>query len=89
MKIVKLTDEFTLDMLPKDFSAVVLRLKNKNSFKRHLAELSLCEGSKIIARDGRKGKTIRSYEIASSIIAIRNSDAKNIIITNIDREGRA
>ena len=86
MESKKLTDDFKLNELPNGFSATIKKIDHQDFFRQHLSRLCLYEGSRVIARDSRRKKSIRSYEIASTIIAIRNSDAKKITITNIDRE---
>lgn len=83
---VNLKSEFTLDELPYNFKGRIVKLNHTGFFKRHLMDLSLCPGAYVKCVDHGHKNGIRCYEICSSIIAIRNADAKKIVINNIDKE---
>ena len=70
----------TLDKLETDKIAVIEKINTNNSIKRRILELGLIKGTKIKpVLKSICGNPI-AYEFRGSLIAIRNEDAKNIII---------
>jgi len=58
----------------------VVELKNETDIKRRFLDIGLSKNTKVVPLFNSIGGGIRAYKIRNSIIAIRDSDAKYILV---------
>ncbi len=71
----------TLNKLPTRKVGTIKKLNVRNEIKKRLLELGFCENSKIKLLYKSPLGDPTAYLIKGSVIALRNDDAKNIIIS--------
>lgn len=59
---------------------VVLRVDTEKCLKQRLRDIGFVKGSEVLLLHHSPSGDPRAYKIKNSVIAIRNRDAKNIII---------
>ena len=69
-----------LDKLKINECAIVKRLHNNNDIKRRLLDIGIVPGSRIECVMESPFKDPRAYLVKGAIYAIRNSDAKNVLV---------
>jgi len=62
-------------------SCIIKKIDTSNSIKRRLYDIGLVEGTKVKVMLVKKN--IKAFLIRNSLIAIRNSDSKNILVGDI------
>lgn len=70
----------SLNTLSIGESAEVIRLENKGSIRRRLLDLGFIEGSKVSCVLKAPWGTPQAYLIKGAVVAIRDSDSKQIIV---------
>lgn len=78
-----MTNEKTLNNLRIDESGVVKSVNCAGNKKRRFLDIGIVSGTKITALFKSPGKNPIAYLIRGCVIAIRNEDAKDIVMHNI------
>ena len=71
---------YTLDKLEVGESAFIDSLNITGNFRRRLLDLGIIKGSEITALYKSPAKNPTAYFIKGTVIAIRDEDAKNILL---------
>ncbi len=73
----------TLDKIPKGDICVVVLLKSIGIVRRRMLDLGIVDGTKIKVLHASPSGELRAYGIKGTVIALRDEDAKNIIVKSI------
>lgn len=74
----------TLDTLPIGETAIIDKITTDESMKRRLWDLGFTKGTTVQAIQKSPSGDPIAYRVRGTIIAIRNKDAKNIILRGDD-----
>lgn len=72
--------EYTLDKVKVSNTVILKKLNNPVSIRRRLLDIGFVPGTKIESVLTAPFKDPTLYRIRGTLIAIRNSDAKNIVV---------
>lgn len=70
----------TLDKLPLNTSGIVTKINMSGPIYRRILDLGIVNGTKITPLFKSPFSNPTAYEVRNTILAIRNSDCKNIYI---------
>ena len=62
---------------------VVLNVLSENSLKQRLRDIGFIKGTEVLALHCSPSGDPRAYKLKNTVIALRNHDAKNIIISKL------
>lgn len=67
-------------------SAIILKIDQPDDIKRRLYDMGFTEGTEVMLLLISPSKHIKGYLVRESLIALRDKDAKNILVSDVNEE---